>query len=139
MGNVYKENMKKFECIKCGECCQTLKDGLLLRECETRFFPPSSIKDFPSSKNNAKIMTKMICPNYSSKRGCLIYKDRPLICRVYPFYFDSNSGEVSIDRCWHYKTGDAIMAERKQIKLLRKYLKIFVIPEIGGKNGHNGI
>lgn len=111
MNNIDK--IKKFQCIKCGKCCKNLKQvnenipykGLLIFEWEAHILTQKAqdlgIKisiltghSFYDQKSNQLIVLHWVlnhenCPFLSERNECLIYEDRPLICKLFPI---ENSG-----------------------------------------------
>ena len=89
--------MKKFECLKCGNCCRDLViegiAGLMLFPNEVKLFQKRNIKPClgigkSPTHGSFKIFTyqlkENICPHLKDN-SCTIYQERPLICRFYPF------------------------------------------------------
>jgi Fe-S-cluster containining protein len=83
--------MKNFKCNKCGNCCKNLFDGIALNEPDLKYFRNAKIVPLmawgKSPKKNTTVMWKLIetrCPNYDDDKGCTIYENRPMACRLFP-------------------------------------------------------
>jgi Fe-S-cluster containining protein len=59
----------RWQCISCGKCCHKMGDEF-------------SLKLFNKKIKEGK------CPNLNEKNMCEIYSQRPLGCKMYPFYPD---------------------------------------------------
>jgi Fe-S-cluster containining protein len=83
----------KFKCKRCGKCCSNAKNlalfeweaerlrkhGAKIRAGHTIELNGSRIVLFWTLESNGKK-----CP-FLTKRGCLVYNKRPLVCRSFPF------------------------------------------------------
>lgn len=86
-----------FECRRCGRCCSEIRN-LALFEWEAERLAKRKAKIKPAiiaKVGNIRMILqwglesrKGKCP-FLTKKGCRIYKDRPLVCRAFPF---NNSG-----------------------------------------------
>lgn len=65
-----------FPCTRCGLCCQKIK-GIV------------ELEDFHSGDGK--------CKHYSKNDGCLIYQERPLVCRIDEGYEKLFSMQVSLE------------------------------------------
>ena len=103
---------KKFECSGCGYCCNkilidyvngelNITAGLCLRLDEVKLFASHKTKILPyialHMENWPKpkiIMYQMVvepCPHLNTEKNrCIIYKNRPVVCRMYPFSIEEN-------------------------------------------------
>ena len=87
----------KFKCKRCGKCCSNIKN-IALFEWEAERLRKHGAKIRPGHTvdlNGSRIVLLWTlesngrkCP-FLTKRGCLIYDKRPLVCRSFPFM---NSG-----------------------------------------------
>lgn len=104
VGLVFGEDrMRTHKCIRCGNCCTDLEPskpgvpgGLLLISKEVDMFLAYDLDDIIPTVGytipgyyDMKIlyygMVAKRCPMYDDEYGCMIYEDRPLVCRRYPF------------------------------------------------------
>lgn len=93
-------NNCKFRCAKnCDSCCRrsegvflTMADwGRISSQGFEAFFKPSNHPLFPHRLKTEKNK----CIFLSSKKKCLIYNTRPLLCRIYPLQINfSNDGDI---------------------------------------------
>ena len=100
----------KFQCLKCGNCCHNLipsngKAGLMLFPNERNLFSKEKIRPClgigrsPYHRRFKTIsyqLTVETCSHLKEKR-CLVYEQRPLVCRICPF-------RIKYDRI-HYSFG----------------------------------
>jgi len=126
----------KFKCKKCGRCCSKI-GSLALFEWEAERLKKYSVRIKPGivlDLNGSKIIlqwglegkNKKQCP-FLTKRGCLVYNHRPLVCRSYPFMnsgFKSNNLEKILSRdCENlvvpFKNGER-MKKQEALKALSK-------------------
>ncbi|MHC1572063.1 MAG: YkgJ family cysteine cluster protein [Methanosarcinales archaeon] len=90
-----------FECRRCAACCRSLvinvgqyQFGLSLLPEECAYFPSDVVAPFigVSSKDSSDIevimfqLTESVCPNLDENSLCKIYDNRPLACRIFPFW-----------------------------------------------------
>lgn len=114
----------KFKCAKCGLCCSDIDIRLsphdLLRLSHRLQMP---VKEF-SKKYTDYIIDKedsfMICcilktrPDcvFWTQKGCSVYEDRPLACRIYPiatmYYYNKNAYYITPGKCQGRKYGKRI-------------------------------
>jgi len=100
---LYSENFGKMDCISNCDCaCETKKYSILFPH-EEEFIKQHTGKEVcePNiclGRLNVRVIGKTCF--HSDNRGCLIYDNRPLDCRIYPFYikFDENGLHLYIDR-----------------------------------------
>jgi len=81
-----------FHCDRCGGCCLgelfPLESGLVLTTIESKRLagikkiPVEEFEDRFTVMLNGRLVMKYPCSFYD--RGCSIYQDRPLVCRLYP-------------------------------------------------------
>jgi len=87
--------MVKFECMRCGHCCNNLADensdnGLYMNEEEAKLFPADWIDPLFKDENGkifAYQLNKYQCPYLKIENGlasCSIHDKRPLSCRAFP-------------------------------------------------------
>jgi len=100
----------KFKCKRCGKCCSNI-GNLALFEWEAERLKKYSVRIKPSivlESNGSRIIlqwglegkNKKHCP-FLTKRGCIIYEQRPLVCRSFPFMksgFDSKNLEKILSK-----------------------------------------
>ncbi len=79
-----------FPCSKCGECCKNIKGISLL--------------DSYHSGDG-------ICYFFSVQKGCLIYKERPDVCRIDDGFIKFFSNQLSLD---DYYRKNALMCNQLQ-------------------------
>lgn len=94
---VFCKMLKNWQCIKCGDCCKDFGTenkgkGLILDFLEARNFDKKHLTPFVGNgKDKANIdvliyvMKTQPCPLYDKNIGCKIHKNKPLICKLYPF------------------------------------------------------
>jgi len=133
----------KFSCQKCGKCCRDLRridedfgvsKGLMLFPEEKHLFPREKV--FPLiaiGDSPTKIilyqLDENICPHLQDNK-CIIYKDRPLICRAFPLRI-SSFGRVTYSRecpqLYPFEKIDVFVAplEETALKELEKKLRAF--------------
>lgn len=104
----------RWKCIGSGRCCH-----LIGKENTLQLFQEETKQDGA-------------CPKLDEKNRCSIYSDRPLGCKMYPFYPDWNKlkqgnvdfseGSLKIDsECPGYGQGEFVL---KDVHLKRKLEKI---------------
>ena len=103
----------RWECVSCGKCCYKIGEEF-------------SLKLFSEeTKDGGK------CPHLDEKNRCEIYSDRPLGCKMYPFYpdwsklklgiVDFSIGSLKIDsECGGYMKGELIVKNKRLLKKLEK-------------------
>lgn len=102
----------KWKCINCGRCCHKIGDEF-------------SLKLFNKKTENNK------CLNLDEKNHCIIYSERPLGCKMYPFYpnweklkkgiVDFKIGSLKIDsECSGFMQGELIVDNVHIFKKLKK-------------------
>lgn len=156
--NNNESRFDKFKCTNCGYCCMNM-DNLALFEWEKdRLSSNSNIEIVPGNSvdyNGVKIIVYWglrainkqgesksnkthkggICPflSFSNQISrCTIYKDRPLVCRAFPFFhlgFNSLEGMISLDCPAHiipFKEGDKLTKQDFYVKLLDIYGDTFI-------------
>ena len=87
----------EFKCLKCGDCCKSLRStkikGLLIQPHELDLFPREHVElclGKGKSPNHSQFVIwafQLIddtCPHLKENR-CMIYDNRPIFCRAYPF------------------------------------------------------
>jgi Fe-S-cluster containining protein len=98
--------VRKFECIRCGKCCDHLlsfKDGfnfgLYLSPKESELFPKEIV--LPLFRYESEIIAYQVgvdsCPHLSCQNElcfCKIYDQRPLTCRVFPMVSPVEMAEI---------------------------------------------
>jgi Fe-S-cluster containining protein len=86
----------KFKCIFCGKCCMNMNMNerkiVLTKKDVERILSVTKLKieDFANENINEKYpyIMKLVsgkCFFLDSHNMCIIYSDRPLVCRFYPF------------------------------------------------------
>jgi Fe-S-cluster containining protein len=95
--DICAEFIRKFHCKNCGKCCIGGADGV--------FILPDDIQRLSSGMglserqfinqftivNNGNYFLPFPCPFHDSKlHSCIIYKYRPLKCRLFPFFPSSH-------------------------------------------------
>ena len=92
----------RFSCTRCGACCRHVGSGVGLtaidlerlgRDRRSRIAHPVFLDRLQSDGSSCASL---------SDADCTVYADRPLVCRLYPFYLGvKNDGtlQVSIDHC----------------------------------------
>ncbi|MEM2974321.1 MAG: YkgJ family cysteine cluster protein [Candidatus Micrarchaeia archaeon] len=93
-GDAVGRSLTKFKCKRCGRCCSKIGE-LALFEWEAERLRRYSVRIKPvltSELNGSRIIlqwglegkNKRQCP-FLTKRGCIIYEKRPLVCKAFPF------------------------------------------------------
>lgn len=112
----------KFECKKCGHCCKHLDEGGATNKLPLWEWEVERLKDLAEEKGiqliiepvdlildkktNRAICTqfylKAPCP-FLKENKCIIYKDRPLVCKAFPMvnnpYFSKEIINLDIGNC----------------------------------------
>lgn len=91
--------MTKLECKKCGKCCSnylplTIKEKYKLKEMVKK-------NNLKPTEYILEEFNQFICPFLDSNCSCLIYNDRPSICKVYTcekYYKKDFKGEWERDK-----------------------------------------
>jgi len=118
----------RWECVSCGKCCYKIGDEF-------------SLKLFGEKTDNGK------CVKLSEKNRCGLYRDRPLGCKMYPFYPDWNKlklgnvsfkiGSLKMDsECSGYMKGTKIINNKKLFKKLNSIaleIRAYMIKNPGGQ------
>jgi len=95
-----RKQIPAFKCKEgCTDCC-----GMV----------PFSNWEWAQVKDQ-RIATKVKCP-YASKDGCEIYKDRPIICRLF--------GTVEKLKCPHGCRPDRRLSKKKEQEIMKKYTEV---------------
>lgn len=109
----------RWKCIGSGRCCH-----LIGKETTLRLFKEETKEDGA-------------CPKLDEKNRCTIYSDRPLGCKMYPFYpdwekiktgqIDFSKGSLKIDSaCPGYGQGEKVLENvhiRKKLEKISLELK----------------
>lgn len=84
----------KFECQRCGACCQAIDRPLTLDELTYFNNHHMPVKWMFSRNEKGEVVSiypckpgGVMCSACDQKNTCLIYDDRPVGCRLYPFIF----------------------------------------------------
>ncbi len=99
----------EFICLKCGNCCRNLignedAAGLILFPDEIDLFQKRDIKPCSAigkslTHGSFKIityqLTENICPHLKDN-SCIIYRERPLSCKGFPFVLSGDSRQPSL-------------------------------------------
>jgi len=102
----------RWQCVSCGKCCHKIGDEF-------------SIKLFTEKTNEGR------CLHLNERNICDIYSQRPIGCRMYPFYpdwdklkagiVDFSIGSLKIDsECLGFMKGDLIIKNKQLLKKLDK-------------------
>jgi len=108
---VFVDEDTRWKCVSCGKCCSKLGDEV-------------SLGLFGVKTDNGK------CVKLVGER-CSIYSDRPIGCKMYPFYPDwerfkkgeivFSVGSLMIDSdCSGFGKGDRVVDNKKVFKKLKK-------------------
>ena len=114
----------EWSCIRCGSCCEGKGKFTELGGAEyllglNRYFPPVFVEiadsypivgQFKIIRDGSKL--KQVCPYFSSDNLCLIYDERPLSCKAFPFSTPTLSEQavVFINKlCKGYGRGSPVM------------------------------
>lgn len=151
----------RFQCLKCGYCCSHLinetplgKLGIFILPEEKHWFPLETIspmygigKKGKSRPRPKKIIVyqinRMTCPWLDvTNRECMIYRQRPLVCKGYPIrqnsvhgecrFIVANSPDPSDIRLHTASIKEEIIADKKIQKCLSQsnaYLWVFPLNE----------
>ncbi len=102
----------KNTCYKIEDFAKIIKvEGDDLKEDNDNYF-----KDLGFNNNFIYMHGVKKCP-FKRREGCIIYKYRPMICRLFPFWFKKSSGDYEIIIEW----GDN--AKDEKCLICRKYHK----------------
>ena len=92
-----------FPCTRCGQCCKNIGGIPQLK--------------FHHSGDG-------VCCFYSERNGCLIYKDRPDVCRIDEGYSKFFSKQLSLDD--YYKKNASICNELQETAVLDISYRIII-------------
>lgn len=105
----------RFSCTRCGACCNHIGVGVGLRDKDLARLDDRVQKEIvrhPVFSEVIQSSTDGVCSALSGSVDCTIYSRRPMVCRLYPFYFSiggDGSIQVSVDHCPGVnQAGDAI-------------------------------
>lgn len=102
--------MKSFQCLRCNECCYFDNEdrGPILFEDELlRIMTLARNRGFEVryrelAINGVKVyrwLIKGYCPFYDKEgKSCTIHEVKPLACKMYPLFYNPNTGEVLISK-----------------------------------------
>jgi len=98
--------LKDGKCSNCGECCSNLLP-LTLQEKQRiiKIIKKRNLKPVCHFKAPLNVNYDMVCPLLGTDKKCLIYKDRPQICKTYSCGKSIKNGGME-----YYNTGSAIQA-----------------------------
>lgn len=90
VSRLHKEISGQIDCTKCGNCCMKLKPGVSDFEIKSlsvvdNISPEDFIASFTGQDafDGTKYLKDAPC-KYLSKKKCVIYSDRPAVCKSYP-------------------------------------------------------
>ena len=106
------DDKTRWECVSCGKCCHKLGEEI-------------SLKLFGENTKNGR------CVKLNEKDRCSVYIERPLGCKMYPFYpdwgnlkkgkIDFKFGSVRMDaECSGYGKGSKVVHNHRLFKRLEK-------------------
>lgn len=82
----------KFECQRCGACCQNKSFPLTLDELTFFNEHRMAVRWMLSLNDDNRVVSVypckpsgVSCSAYGTSRGCLVYDNRPVACKLYPF------------------------------------------------------
>lgn len=95
-----------FKCRRCGECCRDFGgEGVWLLPEETSLFPRKSVEPYLGIRKGGTVEVKVYilrsepCPRLVDGHSCGIYRQRPLLCRIYPLKPGDNGVIYMGDDC----------------------------------------
>jgi len=108
-----------FSCTKCGACCRHVGKGIGLREKDvTRLGNTSHVKTSHPIFVETLSSSNGTCSHLSVSSECEVYLQRPLVCRLYPFYLSvggDGSIQISVDHCPGVNLPDAELVDQDYI------------------------
>jgi len=91
-----------WDCIRCGRCCRDIEGWdrrVLLLEKDITRLEKQGEKDFFEPTDEGKFIAVMKKKDgrcvFLGENGCMVYEDRALLCRMYPFYVE-RQGDVYV-------------------------------------------
>jgi Fe-S-cluster containining protein len=88
-----------WECTRCGRCCMDVEGWdrrVLLLEKDMTQLEEAGEQGFHEHKAQEKFVAVMKKEDgrcvFLGEKGCMVYGDRPLLCRMYPFYVERQGG-----------------------------------------------
>jgi len=91
-----------WECTHCGSCCMDAEDWdrrVLLLEKDVTRLEAAGKQGFHEPTAQGKFVAVMKKKDgrcvYLGEDGCMVYEDRALLCRMYPFYVE-RQGDVYV-------------------------------------------
>ena len=88
--DLHKEAFEKIDCLKCGNCCKTLKPTISkedIKRISNHFNEDESIikaKYLEKDKGGDWTFNKLPCPFLKEGNVCEIYQIRPKVCQEFP-------------------------------------------------------
>jgi Fe-S-cluster containining protein len=96
----------KFSCTRCGACCRHVGSGIGLREKDQVRLSGIEIQKnkvrHPIFGESIQSSADGVCSALTGSADCTVYLQRPLVCRLYPFYLSiggDGSLQLSVDHC----------------------------------------
>ena len=84
------------ECLKCGECCKwltfsvSIPPNMFARYLNYYKTHGCRIIKVKKDQGHIALMVPSVCHKYSFGQGCVVYNDRPQLCRLYDGRNDPN-------------------------------------------------
>ena len=120
--NISFSDKLRFSCTKCGACCRHVGKGIGLREKDLARLGDvvSETKSINEHPVFSKVLSSMegVCSFLSDSSDCRIYSQRPLVCRLYPFYVSvlgDGSVQISIDHCPGVNLADSELVDQNYL------------------------
>jgi Fe-S-cluster containining protein len=92
----------RFTCTRCGACCRHVGAGVGLTDDDlTRLGKTARVKPEHPIFTDILESEAGVC-SHLSENDCSVYRERPLMCRLYPFYVGVKADgtlQLSVDHC----------------------------------------
>jgi uncharacterized protein len=111
----------RFSCTRCGACCKHVGQGIGLVQSDLKRL---GIEGVDCTKVKHPVFAGRItsssgsCYLLTDSSECKIYQDRPLVCRLYPFYISyggDGSMQLSVDHCPGVNSDNAELVDKNYI------------------------
>ncbi len=104
-----------FQCIRCGDCCTGEDNSVIVFPSEIRLISrstgeswfeivePPKLGEWDLAGNfhtlEWRLKKRHLSCKYYTLRGCMIYEERPLLCKTYPFFLTLAKGLLCFSEC----------------------------------------
>ncbi|MCJ7443659.1 MAG: YkgJ family cysteine cluster protein [Methanotrichaceae archaeon] len=104
-----------FQCMRCGDCCIGEDNSVIVFPSEIRLISrstgdfwleivePPKLGEWDLDGNfhtlEWRLKKRHLSCKYYTLHGCMIYEERPLLCRTYPFFLTHIKGLLCFSEC----------------------------------------